>query len=118
MTPQDFIIREPKASDFNFIHSTFLKSVHKESKLGKSVTASVFFPEFSKVIDYILNNQTVIVACSSENDDIILGYLIHDDETVYFAFVKLAFRRLHIGRDLLFHAFAGKQSVQYTFNTN
>jgi len=115
--PQDFDIRKPRPDDLNFIHATFLKSVHKESKLGKSVTTTKFFLEFAKVIDYILDRSEIIIACDQEDPNVIFSYLIYEPGIVHYIFTKLAFRRLYIARDLILHAFPEAQSFQYSIKT-
>jgi hypothetical protein len=115
--PNDFDIRKPKASDLNFIHSTFLKSMHKETKLGKSVPTTLFFAEFAKTIDYLLEVAETIIACDKENPDVIFAYLIYEPKIVHYAFTKLAFRRLHIARDLVLYAMENADSFEYSLKT-
>lgn len=114
----EFHIRQPKASDFNFIHSTFLKSMHKDSKLGKSVPTTLFFAEFAKTIDYLLEQAEVLIACDKDNPDVIFGYLIYEPGIVHYAFTKLAFRRLHIARDLILSVFPQAHSFQFSLKTS
>ena len=72
--------------------------MHKDSKLGKSVPTTLFFAEFAKTIDYLLEQAEVLIACDKEEPDVIFGYLIYEPGIVHYAFTKLAFRRLHIAQ--------------------
>lgn len=89
-----------------------------ESPLGRSCSTRVFFPEFSQVIDHLLLNAKTIVACNEEHPQTIFGYMIFDPDVVHYVFVKAAFRRFEIARDLIAHAFPGAKSLQYSQNTN
>lgn len=117
MKPEHFNIREPKASDYNFIHSTICRAMHKESTLGKTLPTSKFFAEFTPVVDHILNTSLIKIACAKDDPDTILGYIIHTSGFVHFIFVKLAFRRLYIARDLVLHAFPDGKGFEYSLQT-
>lgn len=114
----EFNIREPKPTDLNFIQSSFLKSMKKESALGRACSTRVFFKEFTKVIDYILDRSEILIACDQSNEDTILGYLIYEPTVVHYAYVKNGLRELNIARDLILHAFPDAKSVVHTQSTN
>lgn len=116
--PAAFKIREPLPSDLNFITSSFLKSMKKESSLGRSCSVRVFFKEFNEVIDYILSVSTVLIACENEHANTILGYLIFEDKTIHYAYTKSDMRRFEIAKELIRFVFPDERSLQFSQNTN
>lgn len=118
MEKDRFKIRSPKASDLNFIQSSFLKSMKSESNLGRSCSTRVFFGEFPKIIDRILSVSEILVACKDDEEDVIFGYLIFEPEVIHYAYVKSGLRRLDVARDLVTKAFPQAKSVSFSMNTN
>lgn len=116
ITKDQFTIREPKPTDLNFILATFSMCMKKESSLGKSCSPQVFYPNFTKIIDHLLEHSEVRIAADTETDTI-LGYIVYDHEAVHFIYVKAVYRNLHIGKDLLRHAFPEAEQIAYTLQT-
>ena len=112
------LFRTPKESDLNFIHSTFLKSIQKESALGRGCSTRVFFSEFPKVIDYILFNSKVLLAVFNEDPNFIYGYLVYQGDTVHYAFTRASSRNLGIAKALIKEVFPDKKSLTFSFKTN
>ena len=94
-------IRQPTPIDVNFIYATWLRSYRYGSAFGRSIQNSVFFPSYNRRIDRILLNSTTLIACLDEDPKVIVGYLIHDDEAIHYAFTKEVFRELGIFKKLL-----------------
>ena len=111
-------IRPPKPTDLNFIQSTFLKSMKRESTLGAQCAGDLFFNEFQKVVDRILSRSKIVVACVSENEDSILGYLIFEPECIHYAYVRPSSRLLDIAKDMVHEAFPDAKSIKYSLTTN
>lgn len=110
----DYVIRRPTPSDLNFIQATFIKSMKRESPIGRSTSASVFFSEFPHIVDHILATSHVAVAAHLEEPDVVFGYLIHDDKGIHYAFTKAAFRRLGIARGLVSFAFPEAKTIMHS----
>lgn len=113
-------IRPPKPSDLNFIFASFSNSMKRESELGRSCRSSVFFTQFQKIIDRLLENAAIIIACSSEEENFIVGYLIYDEPfTIHFTFVRPSCRMKNVARDLIDVAFdSDSRQLEFTLNTN
>lgn len=111
-------IRQPKPSDLSFIQATFSKCIKNESNLGRSCSPKIFFREFNQVVDNLLSKSEVAIACSQENEDVILGYMIYESDTIHFVFVKSAFRQMGIAKELVEHAFNDKEKIYCSFSTN
>lgn len=118
MDRSEIKFRAPKATDLNFIQSTFLKSMKKESSLGRSCTTRVFFCEFPKVIDHVLSISKVLIAHFDSEPDLILGYLIYEPECVHYLYTKASFRNFNVARELINEAFPEAKSLSFSLNTN
>lgn len=111
--------RPPKATDLNFIFASFSNSMKRESELGRSCRSSIFFPDFQKVIDRILATSQVLIACSPEEENAIMGYLIYErPETVHFAFVRPSCRMKNVARDMIEEVMPGSKNIIFSLITN
>jgi len=101
-------IRSAKPADINFIYATWLNSQKYDTALGLSCRKALFFEQYRLVIDTILASEAtqVLVAVLPENEDVILGYLVFQTpDTLHYAFVKEAFRKLGIAKQLIEKAY-------------
>lgn len=87
-------LRQAIPSDINFIYSTWLDSYRYDSTIGKSCPNSTFYPNYQQVIDNLLKDSDVLVACHDESPEVIFGYLVYDSDIIHYCFVKQAFREL------------------------
>ncbi len=95
-------IRNANSQDIPFIYSTMLKSLHTDTHLGKSIRSTTFFKEYRCVIDDILFDSSVLIACDPENAEVIYGYLIYQKPNIlHYGYTKEAFRKLHIQTRLI-----------------
>lgn len=112
-------IRPPKESDLSFIFATFSKSMRNESDLGRSTRNNIFFSGFQKVIDEILNNSSLFISCSNDDEDFIAGYLIRQNDSIHYIFVRPSCRRQGIAHKLVEQAFVGvDQPIEYSLHTS
>lgn len=95
-------IRKASGSDLSFIYSTWLNSYKGDSLLGKTVSRSIFFKEYAKVIDGILQRDAVDiqVACKKDEPNVVFGYLVGEPLILHYAFVKKRFCGLGILKSL------------------
>ena len=94
-------IRDAHPEDINFIYATWLRSYRTGSSIGRQSRNTIYYREYNKVIDQILNSSTIKIACLDEDELIILGYAVFDRENIHYIFVKEAFRRLGIAKRLV-----------------
>ena len=87
-------------TDIPFIFSTWLKGYYYGSKALKRIEKRAFMINYYQVIQKILSNPvtTVLVACSKEDPDVILGYSVAEPPTLHWVFVKKGFRKLGIAK--------------------
>ena len=90
--------------DLPFLFNSWLKS-YRFSHFGEKITTTIYFEDHHKVIDKILKNNQVIMACSPEDSSQLFGYIVagrEDDILVlHFIYVKHTFRNMGIGKTLL-----------------
>lgn len=112
-----WILREPKDSDLSFIYATWLNSYHYDS-WTKQIQKSVFFENYKLVIDEILLNSKIKIACLPIDHDIILGYLVYDEPNIlHYCFVKNDFRQFGIANSLIAESLSVKASITITHRT-
>lgn len=104
MSKESVLLREPDKEDINFIFSSWLKSF-RTSNFAKNVSNTIYFDQHHKVIESLLQNSKVIIACNRDDKKQIFGYIvatrIDGIFTVHYAYVKHTYRRLGIGKLLL-----------------
>jgi hypothetical protein len=107
MTDMSWDIRTAREGDLEFIYSTWMKSYRYDSMLG-CCRNSIFFPEYSRVIDNILSKKqtSVRVACDKNDSELLFGYSVTEPDIIHYAFVKKAFCGLGIARSLLGRKFS------------
>ncbi len=110
-------IRSAVGDDLPFIYGTWAQSYRYDSLIGKGCRNSIFFPEYNKVIDYILDQDDtqVLVAHLPAEPNVILGYFVCQPSVIHYVYVKEAFRKEGIAKSL-FQA-SGGQGVYYTHRT-
>ncbi len=102
-------IREALPNDIAFIYATWLNSYRADSHYRKTCTKYIFFKEYPKVIDHILNRARTLVACLKDDSNVIIGYLTYEDpRAAHYAFTKEGFRQMGVLSSLWNHAF-GKE---------
>ena len=95
--------RPAVGKDIPFIYATMLNSLRVDSVIGSSTRKSVFYNEYNPILDNILLNARVTVACLPDDSNVILGYAIHDGNLLHYVYIKEAFRLQGIAKDLYQH---------------
>lgn len=102
-------IRDPKEADISFIYATWLNSYYSDSHYAyynndqarNCVRKTIYFESYRQIIDHILLDAKVKVACKQDDEDVIFGYLVHEPKLIHYCFVKDAFRGLGVAKSLL-----------------
>jgi hypothetical protein len=98
----NLLIRPGKIEDLPFIYSTWLRAYKYSSDFARSISSEVYYKFHHLLIERIITRSAqVLVACESENLDVVFGYLIAEGPVIHFAYVKKPFRDLGIGTSLL-----------------
>lgn len=95
------VLRTMEDADKSFIYSTWLKGTYYGNDFMNSVVKEVFFREYSKYIDNLLQKSLVIVACLVDDQSVILGYSVSRQNVLDFVFVKAAWRRKGIANSVV-----------------
>lgn len=115
-------IRKAMPADIPFIYSSWLKSFKYGSTLGKSMRKGIFFEQYREVIDLILSDSQVVIACLKDSPEVILSYLVYESYSmnsnyiIHYAFTKESFRNMKIVNSLVEHMGEIKPIV-YTHST-
>jgi GNAT superfamily N-acetyltransferase len=114
---EEWTFRLPTGADVPFIYSTWANSMRYSSVLGKSCRNTIFFKEYTKVIDRILSqpDTETLIACFPEQPTVIFGYIVFQGPIIHYVFVKEAFQKQGIAKSLV--AVAGKAFDTYTHKT-
>lgn len=113
---EGIVLREATPEDKNFIYSTWLKGMFHGSDFTKTIAKEVFYEQFPKYIDSVLNkhNTRIVVACLKDEKDVVLGYaVIGEPDVAYWVYVKAAWRQQGIAKQL-FSGYTISTGASYT----
>lgn len=96
-----FRVRPAVVDDVAFIASTWKQSYWRESAWGSRIRWAIFNPNHARIVAQLLERSRVVVACDTEREGEIFGYLVCEPDALHFAYTKAAFRRLGVFRSLL-----------------
>lgn len=109
-------VRSACGDDLNFIYATWLDSYRYDSAIGKAHKNTIFFAEYKKVIDLLLEKSDVLIAHVPESEETILGYMVFEPQVLHYIYIKGSFWNLGLGRDFLFKNFSWNPII-YTHET-
>lgn len=83
-------IRSGKETDKNFVMATFLRGLYYGDSWFSTIPKSIFMDNYKKIVEHLVNNGILIVACLKDEPDVIIGYslLSQDLKTVHWVYVK------------------------------
>jgi GNAT superfamily N-acetyltransferase len=95
--------RAPTLDDENFIYSTWLKGLRYGNELFSLIDQEIYFKTYHVIIEFLLKHPTtrIEVAALKEDPEVILGYVVRNQDTVHWLFVKQAWRGIGLARSLL-----------------
>ena len=97
-------LRAATAEDVPFIFNSWLKS-YRQSLFARNITSTVYFSEHHKVLENLLRNSTVIMACDKQDPTTVYGYIcagkVDGVFVLHYVYVKHSFRNLGVGKALL-----------------
>ena len=90
--------------DLPFLFSSWLKS-YRSSHFAEKITNTIYFEDHHKVIERIIKNSKVLIACNPADPSQLYGYSVATEEggvlVLHFLYVKHTFRNMGIGNTLL-----------------
>jgi GNAT superfamily N-acetyltransferase len=118
-------IREYTLEDENFLFHSWLKTYFDalmDMKQAQGMRSDVYYQGQHKRIEGLLARGSTLVACNSEDESQIYGWINYEDLTdggviLHFVYVKQPFRRVGIAKRLIEIAKYSKREVFYTHKT-
>ena len=111
----DLTFRPMTETDRNYVLSTWLRSYAEtyEARLFfDGPTRGQFFDVYQPVVKGLLDRGTVTVACLPENEDVVVGWICTEGETVLYLVVKPKFRGVGVAGKLL----AGMEALPLSYS--
>ena len=97
-------IRRARKSDIPFITSSWLKS-NRYGYFAQSVPNTVYYHKHHKILEEIIPESVVRVACNHEDPDQILGWMCADvvdtAMVIHYVYVKKSFRKFGLATRLV-----------------
>ena len=97
-------LRPLTEEDYPFLYNSWLKS-YRFSLFAERITNTIYFEDHHKLIEKILNNSKILIACNPSDPSQLYGYIVAGEEegglVVHFLYVKHTFRNMGIGKTLL-----------------
>lgn len=103
---EDFTFRVATVDDEPFFYNSWLESYRKHSPAVRSIPRNMYYEGQHEVIEKVLKRSGTVclIACSKEDSNQILGYLIYEklgqDLVFHWVYVKYPFREFGIAREL------------------
>ena len=104
---QGITIRPALETDLPMIYSSWMKS-NRKSGLAADILNEIYYDEHRKVIEGCFHRGEILIACDSENESVIIGYLAASsgpDTVLHYVYVKQMFRKLKVASTLIQHVF-------------
>lgn len=110
-------IRSATSEDISFIYATWLPSYFVDTSYYKTVRNRIYYTNYREVIDNILLNARIDVACKEDEPNVIFGYMVSEPEIAHYIFIKEPFRGFKIARALYSNRFGKDDLVIITHQT-
>lgn len=83
--------------------ATWLRGLYYGDTWYKDIPKDIFMKNYHDVLDHIMSNATIKIACLKEEPDVILGYVLtnNDGLTLHWIFAKTVWRKIGIAKSLL-----------------
>jgi len=96
-------LRPEVEADRPFIFATWLKGLRHGNDYHGSIESEPYFRHQHSRIEGILNDfdTTVRISCLKEDPSVILGYCVYKDTTLHWVFVKKAWRKIGLAKDMV-----------------
>lgn len=100
-----YTTRPGAPTDLNFIFASWMKGLRYGNADLEKIPPQIYDKKQRLVIAELLGRATVLVYCLTEDQDVILGYIVYEGEpnaeTLHWVFVKKDWRRQGIAHHLI-----------------
>lgn len=97
-------LRLANDEDIPFIFNSWLKS-YRNSYFAKNISNTIFYSEHHKLLEKVINQSKIVVACKEDEPDQIYGWICAGKTegifTLHYIYVKHPFRSFGVGKALL-----------------
>jgi hypothetical protein len=109
------VIRSAEKTDKDFVMSTWLKGNYWGSDYFKAMDQDEYFKEYGKNIQRLLDKPgtKVDAAVLEDAPDVVIGYIVYNDQALYWSYVKRDYRKNGILNSL----FQNMDFVSFVGNT-
>lgn len=97
------VIRPARESDLPFVWHSMLASIQERIPY-RFADKRLFHVEMTARIKALVERSSVLVACDTEDEDVIFGFVVTEGDVLHFVYVKFAFTSLGIARQLVVSA--------------
>ncbi len=97
----NLILRPMLEADKPFVISSWLNSYLTHGNQYRKPSKTVYYKEHQEFVKAKLDTCSVTIATTTEDQDQIIGYIVHDSECVHYLYVKGLFRGFKIASKLL-----------------
>lgn len=102
MKKDDLIsIREIRPSDKTFLIDSWSRSLRSENNWFKSIDKDAYKAVYPAIIEALINNSHVRIACLKEDEDTIIGYSVSQPPVLHWTFVRQQWRKIGLMNDLV-----------------
>lgn len=93
--------REHNSTDLNFIFATLLKSYRYSNPQARTIPPWDYYKHGSREWQLCLEKGAkIVVACDESDEELIVGFMIYTKNVLHYIYVKAAFRRAGIAKDM------------------
>ena len=93
-------LRNANSEDVSFVFNSWLKS-YRNALACKNVPNEIYFNEHHKLIERLVKDNKVVVACSETDANELYGYIVAGQSegifVLHYIYVKHSFRNMGIG---------------------
>lgn len=92
-----------KADDEAYVVSHWLNGLRYSNAFFDRIPHDIYFTNYSLIVNSILNRAKtrVLIACLIDDEDVILGFSVHDHKAFHWIYIKPAWRAAGIAQALL-----------------
>ena len=101
-------VRKAGPDDKGFIYNSWLRSYRDHSHFASLIPKSIYYKNQAVIIERLLEESGVAIACNPEDTDQIFGYCCYQPSTInvaiyHYIYVKHPYRKLGIATSLKEH---------------
>lgn len=98
-------VRQVRPEDIDFITSSWLQSYRTGGCMVESVPNSIYFRQHHRLLEKLIPESVVLIACNDEDDEQIFGWIcaqiVDNFLCIHYLYVKDSFRRFGIAEELV-----------------